>query len=117
MTTIIVGGGIVGLSLAYGLLEQGKKVTILDGADDDFRASRGNFGLIWVQGKGFKCPPYAIWSRRAALLWPDYAADLQKHTGIDLALSQKGGISYFTSQAALSTQVSNLEGPSRQAGE
>ena len=110
MTTIIVGGGIVGLSLAYGLLEQGKKVIVLDGADDDFRASRGNFGLIWVQGKGFKCPPYANWSRRAALLWPDFAADLQKQTGIDLALSQKGGISYFTSETALSTQVSNLEG-------
>lgn len=110
MVTIVVGGGIVGLSLAYGLLERGQKVVVLDGADDDFRASRGNFGLIWVQGKGFKCPPYAKWSRRAAHLWPDFASDLQKQTGIDLALSQNGGISYFTNEEELSTHVSNLEG-------
>lgn len=110
MATIVIGGGIVGLSLAYGLLERGQKVIVLDGADDDFRASRGNFGLIWVQGKGFKCPPYANWSRRAARLWPDFATDLQKQTGIDLALSQKGGVSYFTVDDALSTQIGNLEG-------
>lgn len=110
MVTIVIGGGIVGLSLAYGLLERGQKVVVLDGPDDDFRASRGNFGLIWVQGKGFKCPPYANWSRRAAGLWPDFAADLQKQTGIDLALSQKGGISYFTNEAALSSHIGNLEG-------
>lgn len=110
MVTIVIGGGIVGLSLAYGLLEQGRKVIVLDGADDDFRASRGNFGLIWVQGKGFTCPPYANWSRRAAGLWPKFAAELQKQTSIDLALSQKGGISYFTDEAALSTHICNLEG-------
>ncbi len=109
MTTIVVGGGIVGLSLAYGLLEQGHKVTVLDGADDDFRASRGNFGLIWVQGKGFNCPPYANWSRQAATLWPAYASDLQKQTGIDLALSQKGGVSYYTNAADLAAQINKLE--------
>jgi octopine oxidase subunit B len=110
MATIVIGGGIVGLSLAYGLLEHGRKVIVLDGADDDFRASRGNFGLIWVQGKGVNCPAYANWSRQAASLWPDYAADLQKQTGIDLALSQKGGVSFYTGKAELADQVSRLEG-------
>ncbi len=110
MTTIVVGGGIVGLSLAYGLLERGQKVIVLDGADDDFRASRGNFGLIWVQGKGFNCPSYANWSRQAATLWPGYANDLQKQTGIDLALSQKGGVSYFTNDDKLAEQANKLEG-------
>ncbi len=110
MTTIVIGGGIVGLSLAYGLLERGRKVIVLDGADDDFRASRGNFGLIWVQGKGINCPAYANWSRQAAKVWADYASDLQKQTGIDLALSQKGGVSYFTNEAELADQISRLEG-------
>ena len=58
MTTIIIGGGVVGLSLAYGLLGQGQDVCVIDGADGDFRASRGNFGLVWVQGKGASFPDY-----------------------------------------------------------
>ena len=50
----IIGGGIVGLSVAHGLLKQGASVLCIDGTDTDFRASRGNFGLVWVQGKGIK---------------------------------------------------------------
>ncbi len=109
MVTLIIGGGVVGLSLAYGLLEQGRDVIVLDGADDDFRASRGNFGLIWVQGKGANFPPYASWSRRSAGLWPDYADDLQKQTGIDLACSQKGGVDYFTNESELADHVKTLQ--------
>ena len=45
----IIGGGIVGLSVAHGLLKQGASVLCIDGTDTDFRASRGNFGLVWVQ--------------------------------------------------------------------
>lgn len=110
MAIIIVGGGVVGLSLAYGLLVQGRNVVVLDGADDDYRASRGNFGLIWVQGKGAKCPAYASWTRLAAKQWPDYADDLQKQTGIDLALSQHGGVDYFTDGDELVKRANVLEG-------
>lgn len=110
MATIIIGGGVVGLSLAYGLLVQGKDVVVLDGADDDFRASRGNFGLIWVQGKGANEPAYARWTRQAAKLWPNYANDLKMKTGIDLAFSQKGGVDYFTNENALNSRVKVLSG-------
>ena len=34
----IIGGGIVGLSIAYGLLNIGKRVTIFDEGDDAIRA-------------------------------------------------------------------------------
>lgn len=35
----IVGGGVVGLSVAMGLLQAGHPVQVLDGADSDLRAS------------------------------------------------------------------------------
>jgi glycine/D-amino acid oxidase-like deaminating enzyme len=47
---IVIGGGLVGTAVAYGLGQLGKNVTVLDEGDDVFRASRGNFGLIWVHG-------------------------------------------------------------------
>lgn len=40
----IVGGGVVGLSVAYGLVRRGHRVLVLDGSDADFRASRGISG-------------------------------------------------------------------------
>ena len=42
---IVVGGGIIGVSLAYGLAERGEKVTVLDNGKGVNNASRGNFGL------------------------------------------------------------------------
>lgn len=108
MSTIIIGGGVVGLSIAYGLLKQGTEVTVLDGADDDFRASRGNFGLIWVQGKGTLSPRYASWSRCSAELWGDFAKELFEETGVDVAHSKLGGIEYFTDENKLEQYVNSL---------
>ena len=75
---IIVGGGLVGASLAYGLIQKQPqlRILVLDGADTDHRASVGNFGLIWVQGKGHDFPTYANWTLQAADLWPPFAQQL-----------------------------------------
>ena len=63
---IVIGGGLVGAALAYGLSREGQAVTLLDEGDNAFRASRGNFGLVWVQGKGSRSPAYARWTRASA---------------------------------------------------
>lgn len=109
MTTIVIGGGVVGLSVAYGLLKAGKSVIILDGADGDFRASRGNFGLVWIQGKGANAPHYATWSRKSADLWAGFAAELLSETGVDVAYQNEGGVDYFTNGDDLQSQKSVLE--------
>ncbi len=108
MAHIIIGGGVVGLSIAYGLLKKGKNVVVLDGADDDFRASRGNFGLIWIQGKGEKAPHYAMWSRQSANLWSAFAKDLLAETGVDVAYQNAGGVDYFTDDNVLETRALSL---------
>lgn len=108
MTTLIIGGGVVGLSIAYGLLKRGQRVTVIDGSDDDSRASRGNFGLVWIQGKGVGAPHYSDWSRGSARLWPSLAKDLLSETGIDVHLSQIGGVDYFTDEDELETQIKAL---------
>jgi glycine/D-amino acid oxidase-like deaminating enzyme len=59
---LVVGGGVVGTAIAYGLARAGERVALLDEGDDAFRAARGNFGLVWVQGKGAGTPPYARWT-------------------------------------------------------
>ena len=85
------------MSIAYGLVSRGFDVTVFDEGDVAFRASRGNFGLVWVQGKGLSMPNYARWSRLSAELWPDFAAELADCTGLGLELDQTGGMQFFLS--------------------
>jgi len=92
--TIIIGGGLVGASLACGIAARGGSLALLDGVDCDLRASRGNFGLVWVQGKGADYAPYAHWSGLAARRWREFAALLQDTTGIDVGLEQGGGYDF-----------------------
>ena len=94
LDTIVVGAGLVGAAIACGIAARGGKVAVLDGADRDFRASRGNFGLVWVQGKGADFPAYACLSGLAAKRWPGFAQELQETTGIDVDLQQTGGYDF-----------------------
>ena len=94
---IVIGAGVVGLSIALGLLQRGRQVTILNGDDGDLSASKGNFGLIWLQGKGSNFAPYAKWTHKAVTEWPNFANYLEDLTGSDLALDQSGGYEFFHS--------------------
>lgn len=101
----IIGGGVVGLSVAWGLLKRGRKVVVLDGDDGSFRASRGNFGLVWVQSKGMAQPRYARWSQQSAAAWGVFAAELKGATGCDPGLEQNGGYDLHFSEETLVATV------------
>ena len=88
----VVGGGLVGSSIAYGLRERVGSIAVLDEGDVALRASRGNFGLVWLQSKGHGMGAYSRWTLGSTRLWPRLAAQLQGETGIDVALEQKGGL-------------------------
>lgn len=106
----VVGGGLVGMAVAWGLLRAGRSVTVCDEGDVAFRASRGNFGLVWTQGKGATLPDYSRWSRRSASLWPALADELRDLTGHDTELSQPGGLDFCLSEAEAEATVARLEG-------
>ncbi|MBT3215431.1 MAG: FAD-binding oxidoreductase, partial [Deltaproteobacteria bacterium] len=59
---LVIGGGVIGTAVAYGLAELGAQVNLLDQGGSTPNASRGNFGLVWVQGKGLGMPRYAEWT-------------------------------------------------------
>lgn len=105
----VVGGGLVGSAVAFGLMEQGLSVALLDEGDLAFRASRGNFGLVWVQGKGDGRWQYAHWSRRSADMWPGFAEDLQAATGINVEYDKPGGYYFTMSEEEHRTRGETLE--------
>ena len=104
----IIGGGLVGAALGYGMRDLGKRLAILDEGDIAYRAARGNFGLIWVQGKGLGMPSYGAWTQRSAAAWPAFAADLTQTTGIDVALRQHGGLHVCVTQDELDARAARM---------
>ncbi|MFA4912408.1 MAG: FAD-dependent oxidoreductase [Burkholderiaceae bacterium] len=106
---IVIGGGLVGAACTYGLLKQGLNVALLDEGDIAFRASRGNFGLVWVQGKGYGTPQYAKWSLGSSRLWPTFAADLLAETGVNVELQQNGGFHFCLTQEEFDDRAHRLQ--------
>ncbi|NWA10968.1 NAD(P)/FAD-dependent oxidoreductase [Pseudomonas gingeri] len=106
--TIVVGGGLVGLAVAYGLAREGQSVRLLDQGDVAWRAARGNFGLVWVQGKGYGMPAYARWTLGSAAAWPRLAQDLLAETGINVQLRQPGGFLLCLDEAELAEESRRL---------
>lgn len=102
---LVIGGGVVGASIAYGLAKSGDRVCLLDEGDDAYRAARGNFGLVWVQGKGFGNPDYARWTLRAVAAWKAFGQELADETGVDLELQQVGGLTMFLEESELATKA------------
>lgn len=105
----VIGGGVVGLSVAIGLLRAGHRVTVLDGADGDLRASQGNFGLVWLQGKGAHYAPYAHLTSDAVSGWPEFATLIEDLSGVKLSLDQSGGFEFFTDEAEFRDFAADLE--------
>lgn len=87
----VVGGGLLGSSIAWGLGRLGQRVVVLDEGDIAKRASRANFALVWVQTKGLGLPAYTAWTLRASETWAGLAQALEDETGLDVCFRRPGG--------------------------
>jgi hydrogen cyanide synthase HcnC len=113
---IVIGGGLVGSAIAFGLSRQTRSITILDEGDRAFRATRGNLGLVWVQSKGDGAPHYVKWTRRSADLWGDFAAELKDATGIDAYHRRTGGVHLLLSEDEVKDRTALMERLRAQSG-
>jgi len=113
---IVIGAGLVGAAVAFGLRSLGSKLALLDEGDVAYRAARANFGLIWVQGKGAGLPHYATWTRYSAGEWPRLAVELLRETGIDVALAQPGGVHVCVGAKELEERAAMLDALQSQPG-
>lgn len=105
---IVIGGGVVGSAIALGLARSGVSVLMLD-EGNGFNASRGNYGLVWLQGKGRGAPAYVAWLRKSSDIWAEYAGELEGTTGIDVGYKPTGGISLALTDAELESQIAALK--------
>ena len=107
---VVIGAGLVGGAIAYGLARAGQRVAVLDEEDATYRASRGNFGLVWVQGKGVGLPEYALWSRASSERWFGLSEALSEDCGLAPCYERPGGVIAALSEEELSELDSMLAG-------
>lgn len=106
----VVGGGLVGMAIAYGLVKRGQRVIVCDGEDTALRAARGNFGLVWVQGKGTQCHNYARWSLHSADLWRGFSDELEAKTGVKTGFERPGGFNICQREEDLADRAAAMQG-------
>jgi glycine/D-amino acid oxidase-like deaminating enzyme len=105
----VIGAGLVGSSIAWGLAKAGKRVAVLDEGDVAHRASRGNFALVWVQNKGLGMPRYGAWTIGSAHGWPGFAKMLLEQTGLDVKYENPGGFHMTLSERELESRAAQLK--------
>ncbi|PRY20331.1 glycine oxidase [Pseudosporangium ferrugineum] len=88
----MVGGGIVGLAVAWRCRQRGLRVTVHDGGDDD-AAWYAAAGMLAPAGEtSFGQEALTALLVESASRWAGFAAELTAETGLDLGLDARGTV-------------------------
>lgn len=89
--TVIIGGGVIGLTSAFELAKRGTSVTVIESRQIGKEASWAGAGML----PPGRCRGHATLkqlSSHSAELWPFLAEELQERTGIDNGYRRCGGL-------------------------
>lgn len=89
---IVIGGGVIGLSVAYRLAREGVRCTVLDSGEMGRQASWAGAGLIPPHAERPRPNPAAELRSWSASLYPEWSRALLEETGIDNGYRKTGGV-------------------------
>ncbi|GAA0443866.1 glycine oxidase ThiO [Lentibacillus halophilus] len=87
---IIVGGGIIGNSIAYQLSKRNKHVLIIEKDGLNEKASSAAAGMLGAQSELEGDNPLFQLAQKSRAMFPELAEELQSLSGIDIELKQSG---------------------------
>ena len=91
---IVVGGGVIGLSVAYELARDGVSVTVLERGDFGREASWAGAGILPPGVTGEAGDPLTALAALSHRLWPEWTSELRELTGIDNGYLRCGGLCF-----------------------
>jgi glycine oxidase len=104
---IVVGGGIVGVTVALELRKQGEKVIVLDRGKPGREASHASAGMLaWTDI--VEPPEFRAFAEAGARLFPGFVDDLRADSETKIDFQRSGAIS-FSSRPGLSGALSEGE--------
>jgi glycine oxidase len=89
---VIVGGGVIGLSIAYCLAREGILATVLDRRELGREASWAGAGLLPANTERLRLNPMVELRSWSAMLYPEWSESLREETGIDNGYARTGGV-------------------------
>jgi glycine oxidase len=89
---VVVGGGVIGLSVAWCLAREGVKATVLDRGELGRGASWAGAGMIPPHVERLRTNPTIDLRSWSAMLYPEWSGMLLEETGIDNGYRRTGGV-------------------------
>ena len=102
---LIVGGGVIGLTTAYRLAEQGVSVTVVDRRQPGQEASWAGAGMLPPGNLSGAVGPEAALRSLSHSLWEDLSAALKDRTGIDNGYRRCGAVETAHNEEDFRSQV------------
>lgn len=102
---VVIGGGVIGLSVAYELARGGASVTVLERGDFGQEASWAGAGILPPGCTGAPGDPLTRLAALSHRLWPEWAQLLQESTGIDTGYDRCGGLCFVTDATELAGEI------------
>jgi glycine/D-amino acid oxidase-like deaminating enzyme/thiol-disulfide isomerase/thioredoxin len=87
---VVLGGGVVGLSIARELRRRGLSVALVERGAAGAEASRAAGGMLAPQCEADRADDFFRLASAARDLYPDFAAALREESGIDIELDRTG---------------------------
>ena len=87
---IIVGGGVIGCSIAYYLAREGVKVTVLDKGEIGGEASRAAAGMLAPLAEVEEDGPFQALALAGLRLFPHLSEALEQESGVDIEYLRSG---------------------------
>ncbi len=89
---LIIGGGVIGLSLAYELAGRSLRVQVVDQGHPGQQASWAGAGILPPGSASSSAPPVERLAHLSEQIYPLWSAELRETTGLDNQYRRSGGI-------------------------
>ena len=107
--TIIIGGGVIGLSLAWELTRHGQSVLVLERGEFGREASWAGAGMLPPGNPVGAVDPMARLQAESHLLWPDWSESITSASGVDNGYARCGAVEVPLSPEHLEQMLAEFE--------